>query len=120
MAIPVRVTITCPNCGVSEDVTFGDTSVGPAGRTSETPIYMMFAHDLWPQSTVEESGQKISYISCASCGEKNFASLPELARRRFIRRPTDSGKKPTLSTKPTSRLKNLSKPISKDEPNGKL
>jgi hypothetical protein len=89
MAIPIRVTITCPDCGVSEDVTFADTSVGPHGRTSDTPVYSMFSHDLWPQSDRTIGGVTTTYLSCASCGAKDFTTLPQLAKRPFRRaRPT--------------------------------
>ena len=114
MAIPIRVTITCPNCGVSEDVTFADTSIGPAGRVSDSPIYSMFQNDLWPQTKVKENGNKITYISCASCKESNFTTLQDLARTPFRGAPSNSSKKPRLSDTPGSGPQNMSKPISRN------
>ncbi|MDU8926146.1 hypothetical protein RXV86_01985 [Alisedimentitalea sp. MJ-SS2] len=79
MAIPVRATITCPNCGASEDVTFADTSVGPHGRTSKTPVYSMADTPRWPKTRRDEDGKSVTYLSCASCGEAEFTTLSQLA-----------------------------------------
>ena len=76
MAIPIRTTITCPMCNTTEDVTFGDASVGPGGRISETPIYSMFKNELWPQT--KRDGE--TYLSCATCGAVEFATLAQLAK----------------------------------------
>ena len=77
MAIPIRTTITCPACGTSEDVTMGDTSIGPAGRVSDSPIYVLFKSPLWTQTHRE--GQ--TFLSCTSCGEAEFATLAQIAKR---------------------------------------
>lgn len=74
MAIPNRTTITCPNCGTSEAKTIGDSSVGPRGRVSDTPIYSLFGGDLWE---VTRDGDE-PRVSCKTCGEANFATLTEL------------------------------------------
>jgi hypothetical protein len=78
MAIPVRVTITCPNCGTSEIETYGDVSVGPQDRTSEQPRYTMFANPLWNQT--HRDGE--TYLSCTTCGELEFDTLSNLAQHR--------------------------------------
>ena len=89
MAIPIRTTITCPACGTSENVTFGDTSVGPAGRVSDAPIYVMLANPLWTQT--DRDGQTL--LSCATCGKAEFATLAGIAHRP-TRRNSESEKLP--------------------------
>jgi len=78
MAIPHRTTILCPTCGASEDVTIGDTSIGPHGRVSETPIYVLFKSPLWTQT--KRDGE--TYLSCTTCGAAEFITLAKQARRR--------------------------------------
>jgi len=77
MAIPNRTTITCPACGTSEDVTIADSSIGPGGRVSDTPIYSMFNGPLWTQTRREGA----TYLSCTTCGEADFITLAKQARR---------------------------------------
>ncbi len=79
MAIPNRTTITCPKCGTSEKTIIADSSVGPGGRVSDTPIYSMFGGDLWEVTRVEGE----PYVSCKTCGETEFATLADLAKRRI-------------------------------------
>lgn len=76
MAIPNRTTITCPLCGMAEDVVIADSSVGPRGRVSDTPIYTMTLKALWSQTKRE--GQ--TYLTCASCGAAEFITLAEQAK----------------------------------------
>ncbi len=78
MAIPIRTTITCPACGTSEDITMGDTSIGPQGRVSDAPIYAFLRHALWPTS--HRDGEQ--WISCAICGEQDFITVAKQARIR--------------------------------------
>lgn len=78
MAIPNRTTITCPNCGTSQDVIIGDSSVGPHGRVSDTPIYTLLGHDEWDQTRRDGD----TYISCTNCGNSDFTTLAELASKR--------------------------------------
>ena len=78
MAIPVRVTITCPSCGTSENETYGDVSVGPRGRTSSLPRYTMFKNSLWDQT--HRDGE--TYLTCTTCGEVEFDTLSNLAAHR--------------------------------------
>ena len=75
MAIPIRTTITCPTCATSEDVTFGDVSIGPRGRTSEAPRYSMFTNPLWDQ--IKRGGD--TYLTCTTCGEVEFTTLARIA-----------------------------------------
>lgn len=82
MAIPNRTTITCPTCGMSEDVTIADTSVGPRGRISDRPIYSMFTKPLWIQTKREGE----TYISCATCGAAEFITLAQQAKRQCVTR----------------------------------
>ena len=84
MAIPIRTAITCPACGTSEDVTLGDTSVGPAGRVSDAPIYVMLANPLWSQT--DRDGE--SYLSCTTCGEAEFATVAQIAQNPMRGKPT--------------------------------
>lgn len=78
MAIPNRTTITCPSCGLSEDVTIGDSSIGPGGRVSDTPIYSMFTNPLWSQT--RRGGE--TYLTCTTCGEGDFITLADQAKRK--------------------------------------
>lgn len=77
MAIPNRTTIICPTCGASEDVTIGDSSVGPRGRISDTPIYSMFTTPLWTQT--KRDGE--TFLSCTTCGMAEFITLTQQATR---------------------------------------
>lgn len=76
MAIPIRTTIACPSCGTSEDVIIGDSSVGPAGRVSETPIYSLLGSPLWAQS--DRDGE--TYLTCTTCGNEDFITVKEQAK----------------------------------------
>ena len=78
MAIPNRTTITCPQCGMAEDVTIADSSIGPRGQISDTPIYSMLTRANWPQT--KRDGQ--TYISCATCGASEFITLAKQAKKR--------------------------------------
>jgi len=78
MAIPIRTTITCPECGMSEDVTIGDSSVGPGGRVSDTPIYGLLPRPLWGQT--RRDGE--TWLSCTSCGAAEFITLSGQAGKR--------------------------------------
>ena len=75
MAIPIRTTITCPACAASQSVTIGDSSVGPSGRISATPLYSLAPSPLWTQSRRDGD----IYLSCATCGAKEFTTLAQLA-----------------------------------------
>ena len=76
MAIPIRTMITCPECGASQDVTVADTSVGPRGPVSDTPIYTLLRHKNWPQT--RRDGE--AWISCAACGAAEFMTVRDLGR----------------------------------------
>lgn len=76
MAIPNRTTITCPTCGTSEDKTIADSSIGPRGRVSDTPIYSMFGGNLWDVTRRDGT----AHISCKTCGEEEFSTLAEQAK----------------------------------------
>ena len=78
MAIPNRTTITCPACGASEDVTIGDSSIGPRGRVSDTPVYTLFTRPLWTQT--KRDGD--TFLSCTTCGEAEFTTLATLAQKK--------------------------------------
>lgn len=78
MAIPNRTTITCPACGASEAVIVADTSVGPQGRVSRTPVYCLRASALWTQT--DRDGE--TWLSCTTCGAADFTTLAKAARRR--------------------------------------
>lgn len=78
MAIPIRTTITCPACGASEPATFGDISIGPHGRTSDAPIYSGLPTDKWSYSGTGPDDT----ITCKSCGNADFITLLDQARRR--------------------------------------
>ena len=78
MAIPNRTTITCPTCAATEDVIVVDTSVGPGGRNSPTPVYSMAKRPLW--TVTRHDGN--TYVSCTSCGEAEFTTLAKLASNR--------------------------------------
>lgn len=86
MAIPIRVTITCPACKTSEGVLFADTSVGPHGRTSQAPTYCMFRNDLWSQSRRDTE----THLTCTTCGEVDFTTLTALAATQFSPRKQES------------------------------
>lgn len=77
MAIPNRTTVTCPNCGTSEDVVIADTSEGPQGRVSETPVYVLLDSPLWSQT--DRDGE--THISCTTCGEPDFVTPAEQVNR---------------------------------------
>ena len=95
MAIPNRTTITCPACGASEAVIIADTSVGPAGRTSETPVYSLLKSPLWTQTRRDGD----TYLTCTTCGAADFTTLAELAAdagpRPLKRTPATPGDKDT-------------------------
>ena len=76
MAIPNRTTIVCPVCGAHSDVTIGDSSIGPRGRVSDTPIYSLFSNPKWAQT--KRDGE--TYLSCVTCGEKEFITLAQQAK----------------------------------------
>ena len=78
MAIPIRTTITCPACGTSENTTFGDSSIGPKGRVSDTPIYSLLPKENW---SVSGTGPEDT-ISCRCCGTRDFITLRDQARIR--------------------------------------
>lgn len=80
MAIPNRTVITCPNCGLSEAVIVGDSSVGPGGRISDTPLYSLAGARNWTASgrTPQDT------ISCKACGHKDFITLGEQVRIRGV------------------------------------
>ncbi|MDQ2094715.1 hypothetical protein [Rhodalgimonas zhirmunskyi] len=80
MAIPIRVTVTCPECGASEQVTIADSSIGPRGRVSATPIYAMPSRPAWPKSREEREGETITWLGCAACGAEKIMTVDELAR----------------------------------------
>ena len=84
MAIPLRTTIVCPHCNTSENVTIGDTSIGPRGRVSETPIYVLFKSPLWTQT--KRDGD--TYLSCTTCGAPEFITLAQQAKRRPVQKGT--------------------------------
>ena len=77
MAIPNRTTIICPECETSENVTIGDSSIGPRGRISDTPIYSLFTSSLWTQT--KRDGE--TYLTCTTCGAAEFITLAKQARR---------------------------------------
>ena len=78
MAIPIRTTIACPACGLSEDVIIADTSVGPQGRTSDTPVYALLRNPLWDQT--RRDGE--TWLSCTTCGAAEFITLADQAGAR--------------------------------------
>ena len=78
MAIPIHTTLTCPACGASEDITLGDTSIGPRGRTSDTPVYAFLRNDNWP--VTRRDGE--DWISCAACGAADITTVNDLGRNR--------------------------------------
>ncbi|MEM7598035.1 MAG: hypothetical protein AAF382_10095 [Pseudomonadota bacterium] len=82
MAIPNRVTIACPACAATQDVTIADSSVGPRGRVSKTPIYSMAPSPLWTRS--RRDGEV--YLSCNTCGAQNFTTLSIAAKGPRARR----------------------------------
>ncbi len=82
MAIPNRTTITCPACGTAEDVVIADTSVGPQGRTSDTPVYSLLNRPLWTQTN--RDGE--TFLSCTTCGEQEFTTLKDRATSWIRRR----------------------------------
>ena len=61
----------------------GDTSIGPAGRVSDSPIYVLFKSPLWTQTHRE--GQ--TFLSCTTCGEAEFATLAQIAKRPLRAKP---------------------------------
>jgi len=84
MAIPNRTTITCPNCGTSEDVIIGDSSIGPGGRVCDTPIYTLLTRPLWDQT--KRDGE--TWLSCTTCGTAEFITLAKQARRPQVGTPS--------------------------------
>ncbi len=77
MAIPIRTTIACPDCGTAEDVIIADTSVGPAGRVSDAPILSLAPRPLWSQTRRDGD----TWLSCLTCGAAEFITLVAQARR---------------------------------------
>lgn len=81
MAIPHRVTITCPSCGVSEALVIANTSVGPHVRVREQASFALLRNPLWCQ-TVRDSE---TFLSCTTCGTAEFTTpLRALADMRGI------------------------------------
>ena len=80
MAIPIRATVTCPHCGASAEVIIADTSVGPKGRVSRTPIYSMLAHPDWPQTREAQGGATRVWLGCGACGADRIATVEEVAQ----------------------------------------
>lgn len=76
MAIPNRRILSCPSCSASEEIIIGDSSVGPGGRVSDTPVYGFFGGDMW---TTEHRDDEI-YISCNSCGAKDFTTVAQVVK----------------------------------------
>lgn len=106
MAIPNRTTITCPACGTSENVIIVDCSVGPRGRVSQSPIYMLHTGPLWTQT--DRDGE--TYLSCTTCGEAEFITLAKQARIRrrggsILSRILPAGRPKTTPAKPVSRIR---------------
>jgi len=79
MAIPIRLTLTCPYCETSDEPGIADVSVGPATRTQPPgkPRYVMLGSPLWDQTV--RNGE--TFISCVTCGAREFTSLNDLVRR---------------------------------------
>ena len=77
MAIPIPSVIVCPQCGASENVTLGDTSVGPAQRRGAprgAPSYSLIGVKSFDKS--RRDGE--TWLSCQSCGTAEFMTVAEL------------------------------------------